>query len=479
MTKFQQPTLVQLILIGFVLVALPLLIAIVTAIVQVGGFARDNRQALVSIQQNASTSRALADRTIELERTARQYQALSDPVYKDLYREHRTAVHAMFDRLMAPNSDLKLQMHLTRAKELEIAANRAVKKIVTGVATPNLENTFVALRDEVVSVVQAHNGIARELGNSMPTKAAVLQRLLLSQAALVIPLSAGLAVVFSLLIVRPVRQIDQSIRLLGRGALSESIQVSGTRDLEELGLRLDWLRIRLLELEAQKAQFLRNVSHELKTPLTNIREGAELLVDEQIGSFSEAEKASITSILRDNSVRLQKMIEELLHYGADGDLTSKQLQETVHFDQLVNEVLEQSKLALAARSIVLQTTLSSAIVEGNRKRLQIIINNLVSNAVKYTPCGGKIRIELNSSLDLVSLDVLDSGPGIHGRDAPHLFEWFYTGPPPPDAVIGATGMGLAIAQEYAQQHRGQLQLIECPLGAHFRLTLSRMHHDQT
>jgi two-component system sensor histidine kinase GlrK len=424
----------------------------------------------MAVQENASTSRALADRVRELERTARQYQALGDSTLMDLYEEHRAEVLAMFAQLSAAQTNDELQLRLVQAEGTEAAANRVVGRIGTDATPEQLEVAFAALRDSVNAVVQAYNSRARELGNAMPTQASELRRLLISQAALVIPLSLGLAVLFGALISRPVRQIDRGIRSLGRGALTEPVRVSGTRDLEELGQQLDLLRARLVELEAQKAQFLRNVSHELKTPLTNIREGAELLLADEQGD-ADPERRSIERIIRDNSVRLQQMIEELLRYGADGDLTSDEMNESVDLEQLVRGELEKLTLVLKTRSITLTISLTSVVTTGNTKRLRVIIDNLLSNALKYTPPGGTISVSLKATDGIATLDVQDNGPGIREEDRPHVFDWFYTGPRPADALLASTGMGLAIAQEFARQHGGHIELIESASGAHFRLML--------
>ncbi len=473
MTRIQSPTLMQLILMGFMVVAMPLIGAIATAIIQVDTFASERRAALVSVQQTASSSRALAERITELERTARQYHALTDDAYKALYDEHRDEVLLMFNGLIVGSDSSELQSLLDRARKSEHEANKLVEAVELGnVESTDLESVFAGLRDAMVAVVQAHNSIVRGLGNAMPEEASALQRLLVSQAAWVIPFSLGLAVLFGFLIARPLRQIDHGIRTLGRGSLSDPIRVTGTRDLEELGRRLDGLRIRLLELEAQKAQFLRNVSHELKTPLTNIREGAELLLDDS----DDAEEISIVRILHDNSIRLQRMIEQLLRYGADGDLNTEQPTESVRLDRLVEGVIEKQGSMLAARSVTLNCKLTPVVFDGNAKRLRVIVDNLLSNAVRHTPTGGEIGLKLHSDEHIAMLDVTDSGAGVNDQDAPHLFEWFYTGSRPPNSIVAGAGMGLAIAQEYAIQHDGVIELLAASTGAHFRLTLREKNH---
>src|SRR5690606_16886088 len=124
---------------------------------------------------------------------------------------------------------------------------------------------------------------------NMRRQAAATQRRLSWQALAVIPAALVLAIFGTLLIARPVRQIDRAIRRLGRGQFDDPVYVHGPRDLEELGDRLDWLRLRLLDLDAQKVRFLRHVSHELKTPLTAIREGAQLLSDQVAGQLTPAQ----------------------------------------------------------------------------------------------------------------------------------------------------------------------------------------------
>lgn len=474
MRRIQAPTLVWLIVMGFMVVALPLIGAIATAIVQVDTFATEGRVALVSVQQTASSSRALADRVTELERTARQYHALADDAYRDLYDEHRVEIQRLFDRLLLGTESAELQALIARAMQSEGAAHKVVVTVASGSASStDLEIVFARLRDDMVAIVQTHNSIARDLGNAMPQQATALQRLLVGQAGWVIPFSLCLALLFGILIARPLRQIDQGIRILGRGALNDPIRVSGTRDLEDLGRQLDGLRIRLLELEAQKAQFLRNVSHELKTPLTNIREGAELLRNDG----NDTEQGTIARILQDNSVRLQKMIEQLLHYGADGDLDTQQPTVAVHLEELVAEVVEKHQPTLAARSVVMRCEISPAVIEGSAKRLRVIIDNLLSNAVRHTPVGGRIDIRLCNDKASTTLDVIDSGSGVSEEDAPHLFEWFYSGSRPADSVVAGAGMGLAIAQEYAEQNDGVIELLPTSNGAHFRLTLCGEHHD--
>jgi two-component system sensor histidine kinase GlrK len=471
-TRVQSPTLFRLVLIGFLVVVAPLAGAIITAIVQVDRLTRDSRSALVTVQENATLSRTLADSITAMERSARQLLVIDDPSYRNIYADNRQEVLNLYDRLSKSTIDPDMRARLADSRKLETATHEIVESIGHGATTGQFDASMDALRASVLAVVQEQNSMARNLANSMPDQARALRRTLLVQAVLVIPLSIALAALFVVLIVRPLRQIDASIHALGRGDLAGSVRIVGTRDLEELGRRLEWLRLRLLELEAEKSRFLRNVSHELKTPLTNIRESTELLIEED-GPGVGAERKVITHVLRDNSLRLQQMIEQLLRYGAQGDTGDDRLDETVQLDLLVDSVVDRYALTARSRSITVDRALAPAVVTGSPRRLEVIVDNLMSNAVKYTQDRGRIDVTLNDRPGEVTLDVCDDGPGIPAKLRPRIFDWFVTGPRPHDWKVAGTGMGLAIAREYALQHHGDVSLVDSPRGAHFRLTIRK------
>jgi two-component system, NtrC family, sensor histidine kinase GlrK len=472
MKRLRSPTLLSYVLLGFVVVAIPLVASIVTAIAQVDRLARDSRVDMMSVQANAMASRGLVERATSMERSARQYQALKDPSFKQLYDEHRAAAQGLLETLTAQAQSQGMSAAVARASQSEQRVTALLDAAIDTIAAEELEAGLDALRKDTLAVVREQNTISRAMAGVLPDKAKSLQRALIVQAALVIPVSIALATVFFFVIAPPLRQVGQAIRALGRGALGEPIRIEGARDLEDLGQRLEWLRNRLVELEAQKSQFLRNVSHELKTPLTNIREGAELLL-EGSGAGASNDLAVVARIVHSNSIRLQQMIEALLRYGAEGDLSTGQPNQELRLDHLVLELIERHGPDAAAHSVRIEHSLEAVMVVGNPKRLQVIVENLLSNALKYTPSGGRIEVRLRQGADEIELDVQDTGPGVTDEDRDRVFEWFYAGQRPPGSIVAGSGMGLAIAQEYAEQHDGRIQLLPGVEGAHFRLTLRK------
>lgn len=473
MPRSQSPKLLSLMLLGFLLVSLPLVASLVTAIAKVDRLARETRNDMMAVQQNALASRGFLERATAMERSARQFYALGDPSFLELYEEHRQAALDLLNQLGRDEYSPELVAAVNRAREAELNVELLLlKSIDEKPEEPALETALDTFRQQALAVSREQNAISRELASVLPDKASSLQRSLIVQAALAIPISMAVAAIFFVVVAPPLRQIGRGIRALGRGALGEPIQVKGAHDLEELGQRLEWLRHRLIELESQKAQFLRNVSHELKTPLTNIREGAELLLEDSAAGDAK-ELATIARIVQANSVRLQKMIEALLRYGAEGDLAAREPDQPVELHNLVAEVVERHAEAAATRNVALKQELQPAVVTGRPKRLQVIVDNLLSNAVKYTPPGGHVNIGLTSGVGSVQLDVHDSGPGVAEHDRARIFDWFYSGAKPQDSIVAGSGMGLAIAQEYAEQHDGRIELVPDSGGAHFRLTLRK------
>ena len=287
----------------------------------------------------------------------------------------------------------------------------------------------------------------------------------------VIPAALVLAVFGTLSIARPVRQIDRAIRRLGSGQFDDPVQIRGPRDLEELGERLDWLRLRLLDLDAQKVRFLRHVSHELKTPLTAIREGAQLLSDQVTGQLTPAQE-EIAAILCKSSMQLQRHIEALLSFntivqGLDKPVT----EEPVEVGPLLEQVLGDQVVSIKSKGLRVEADPSALTVPGDREQLRVVLDNLLSNAIKYSPAGGRIRVRLRQQDHQAVIEVHDEGPGIDSEERTKVFQPFYQGSAVYNGHVKGTGLGLAITQEYVRAHRGSIEVAEARQGACLRVTL--------
>jgi two-component system sensor histidine kinase GlrK len=292
------------------------------------------------------------------------------------------------------------------------------------------------------------------------------------QTAALVPGTVVIVLFFTLLVARPIRQIDSAIHQLGQSGFSKSIEVKGPTDLERLGRQLEWLRVRLLELAQEKNRFLRHMSHELKTPLANIREGTELLLDGTVGELDPPQR-EVTDILRQNGLKLQRLIENLLSFSAWQ--TKNEVLTLTRFPlrTLIISVVKAQRLALKSAQIQLRLQVEDFVITADRDKMRTVLDNLLSNAAKFTPKGGIITVRARSPTGSFVLEFADTGPGIPEDEGPRIFDAFFQGKQRQGGHIAGTGIGLSVVLECIQAHDGVIELVdsdEFP-GAHFRIRI--------
>ena len=467
-----------LLLAGFTLVTLPLVGAMAYSAWNTERLAAQSRSAVFNASQAARASRALMERIGTIERLAQQAAVLEDAevgqAYARAHRSFRYLVDEIAQLPLDPAQGASLQRTAQQEQELY--------DLLTAVPRVRLEPPEITARiDELIDsareVLAINNLIVdREVGR-LRASADDVQRGLFLLLIFGTALALSIALLLTRYIARPIAEIDNAIRQLGGADFSRPITVRGPEDLRYLGRRLDWLRRRLEEFETQKNRFLRHVSHELKTPLTALREGAELLNDEVAGPLVPAQK-QVVSIMRDNSVKLQRLIEELLDYQRALHAAASLEVKPVVLDALVAEAARAHELAAQSKGLRLVIDSQSAMVEADPEKLRSIIDNLVSNAVKFTPPGGNItvRARVGSGRDAgeAVIEVLDSGPGIPPEERESIFNLFFRGRGKGDSGrIKGSGLGLAIARELTEAHGGQIAVVPDGTGGHFRVTLPR------
>jgi two-component system sensor histidine kinase GlrK len=330
---------------------------------------------------------------------------------------------------------------------------------------------YVELSQTANKVLEQSNLLIDREVENMGDAARRTQRSLLWQLAASIPLGILIATLFAFLIAKPIRQLDHAIRQLGGAEFATGIRVHGPADLEYLGQRLEWLRQRLVELEEQKTKFLHHVSHELKTPLTALREGSELLADGSSGALNR-QQSEIAEILRHNSLQLQHLIEGLLGYQQALAGINRLEFRTTDLSDIARQAAQAHKLALAARSLDLLLRVEPAPLPADADKLRVVMDNLISNAINYSPQGGTISLSVHADADKVVLEIGDAGPGIAAEDRERVFDWFFQGKLGHQGRVKSSGLGLAIAREFVLAHRGRIEVIaDRTPGAHFRVTL--------
>jgi len=469
--RLQPRSIFGLVLLAFALVTAPLVAAIIAASAQVENLADQSRTAVVEAELATRHSRALLEQLTEMERSFGQFQVLLDDALYDDYLARRSNFRYAASALAALAPDPALLADIQALIDEEHAVfDRLTGKQRRVANVDGLAEEFAPLAERAHSILaRSRERIEREANRTI-TAAGEIKRTMFVQALAVIPVAMTLTALFAILITRPIWHLDRAIRRLGRGDFVRPIEVQGPRDLRELGVALDWLRRRIVVLEAQKIEFLRHVTHELKSPLASIREGTELLLDRDGGDAGEARQ--ITEIMRDSGLRLQKLIENLLHFARDANPEqSSPMAAQLALRPLVEQVLKEHGLALAARGISVDKELDDAGIPGNEQQLRIVIDNLLSNAIKFSPDAGSIRISLRKQGDNVLLSVQDSGPGILPDERVRVFEPFFQGRNVPQSIVRGSGLGLAIAGDYVERHGGRIEIVPSGSGAHFSVQL--------
>jgi two-component system sensor histidine kinase GlrK len=456
-------------LLGVAVIAVPLLVAIFNAALQIQQLADSSRTIATEGIGSARASEDLMSEVLLLERATLQQQVLADPKLLEVYRGDHAQLTASRTQLTHQLRTTEGAAALVRLGDLQ---NLIAADVQRGRAnTQTIGDTFTEMSDlaqriAVLSKAQIDAQIA-----GIQRRTSESQRLLLWQSGLLIPLAVFAIVILTFGVGRPLRRIDRAISELGRGNLSHPISVNGPKDIERLGRQLEWLRSRLLDFAAERNRFLRHMSHELKTPLANIREGTELLMDGAVGEL-DSNQREVTGILRENGLKLQRLIENLLSFSAWQ--TSSVGLETSEFRlrPLVKQVLENQQLTLLGQRVRLEVKIEDVTLTADRGKLRLILDNLLSNAIKYSPKGGAIYLSATADAEQLLLDVADTGAGIPYDERAHIFEAFYTGKAARGTSVKGTGIGLSVVLEFVAAHGGTVQIVDGQFpGAHFRITM--------
>lgn len=474
---FYPRSFLALLLAGFTLVILPLVGALGYSAWNTERLAAKSRSAVFNASQAARASRTLVDRIAAIERVAQQIALLEDPALGADYAR----VHASFRQLAGEIAQLPLDAAQAHALSVTVEREQGLYDLLTAPGRPRLDSQEVGARIDALieaarEVLAINNRVVDREVSRLRVSAENVQRniillLLFSTAA-----ALAIALAWTRYIARPIGEIDAAIRQLGGADFSRPIAVRGPEDLRYLGRRLDWLRRRLDEFETQKNRFLRHVSHELKTPLTALREGAELLGDQVAGPLAPPQR-QVVSIMRDNSMKLQRLIEELLDYQRALHAAASLELRPLHLSALVEEAVRPHYLAAQAKGLHLAIEAEPATVEADPEKLRSIVDNLVSNAVKFTPPGGTVTVSARVMAGEAVIEVLDTGPGVPQEERESIFDLFFRGrraehtTPSGGTRVKGTGLGLAIARELAEAHGGRIAVLAADAGGHFRVTL--------
>jgi NtrC-family two-component system sensor histidine kinase KinB len=229
----------------------------------------------------------------------------------------------------------------------------------------------------------------------------------------------------------------------------------------------------LRRLDESKSDLLATVSHELKTRLTSVRMAVHLLLDDKVGPVN-GRQADLLHTAREDTEHLHRMIETLLDIGRIRSGRMEMEMKPMEPGELIDHSLDAARQACKEKGVRLHRSfpLDLPLVLADTSRVHLILDNLLSNALKYTPAGGNVSVTAERQGGHVRFDVADTGPGIPPGDLARVFERFYRGSR--EGGPGGAGLGLAIAKEVAEAHGGGISVkSQEGLGSTFSFTLLR------
>ena len=466
MQLFTTRSIRQLTILGFVAVAALLISALVVTARQLDNLSEQSQATVAAAANAMSASRQLIEQSIAMERNARQFAVLGEETLRQLYRDRRAEFLALMTQIEALDvgTEALQTTQEMRARETTIytSLDSATATRANNLEIPELANHAYRIADAIGQWIDQQQ--TELLARSEQTK-----ETLTFQALLFIIAAAALAVLFVWLITRPLQQINRAINNIGSGAYDQHIQIAGPQDLQALGKRLDWLRGRLQELEQHRSSFLRHVSHELKTPLASMQEGAALLNEGLVGSLSEQQR-EISQIIANNCARLQTLIEDLLRHNSQNFEVLDIMPKALRFDELILGVVEAHQLAISNGRVQIRNNLERCVVTADPERLRVIVDNLFTNALKFSPDAGEIELRLFNTKASAVFEIQDQGPGVSESDEVKIFDAFFQGAQQSSKPYSGSGLGLAIARDYAIAGGGELILVNATSGACFRLS---------
>ncbi len=267
----------------------------------------------------------------------------------------------------------------------------------------------------------------------------------------------------------PLSRLTAAVQGMAAGGWNKRLDPGGDYEIARLVEAFNDMAVRLEKYEALRRSMVADVAHELRTPLTVLRGQLESL---QAGTL-EARPEVIMS-LHDEILRLTRLVHNLqeLSLAEASELTLHR--EEFDLVELVQKVTNFFQVEAESKGITLNLAVpgETVMVNGDRDRLAQVLINLLGNALRYTPAGGRVEVSINQDGGEVFVGVADSGPGIDPADLPYIFERFYRHDRSPGRGQGGAGLGLAIARGFVEAHGGKIRVESHPgQGSRFTFTI--------
>ncbi len=437
----------SIVIFSFIAVTAPFLISIIHASHFIKDLAQSSEESVFAIVQVTRNGNLLLDQVKGAERALKQYKLFRNTSFHDLAASRLADIRNKVEDLRENNIG-NLRPSLDEfSRNLEDIQSVVLQNQVSDQELQRTIDNFESLYDHGEQISQDIRLLVDSRVTTLNERSIESRRRLISEITMAIPIAILLITIFSMLFRRSMRQLEMAVADLGDNNLAKPVRVSGPRDIRELGTKLNWLRLRLQELENEKQKFLRHMSHELKTPVANFQEGSALLAEEIPGPLNPAQK-EVVAILQLNVQQFKQHITNLLDYNLvkfnRGTNPSK-----VGAAQLVDEIVMAHKLMIEGRDLQLHKNGANIKFTSDRSMLKAALDNVISNSINFSPDGGRIDISWEMNGGKISFEVIDDGPGLKPEEINRIFDPFYQGEARRRGPLKGSGIGLSVAKECA------------------------------
>lgn len=459
----------QLLLVAFLLIGVLLGAAALRALFSLDTLMAQSRESAAQAIALSTAAQSLSERSLTMERAARQSLVLRDNQLRQRFNEAagnaRDILRRLEDNELPPEYADNWRERLGAITELldgppETALDRERE----------VAQVFREIDGHSASIAQKVQSIITGRNEALQARFETSRQELTQQVGGSIGVAAILALGFGIWLARPFKRLEKAIQGLGENQLDVPIDIPGPSDVRRVSQQLEWLRLRLTELDADKARFLRHISHELKTPLASLHEGVAVLGDGVAGALSPSQ-AEVVNILQHNTLLLQHQIEALLRFNAAAFEARQLKRERTDLMALLEDQVDTQRLQWQAQALTVRAEGVPVTMPLDREKIASAVGNLLSNAIRFSPHGGHIRLVLIDLPGRACIDIVDQGPGVADADRDRIFEPFYRGERQPTGAVRGTGIGLSIVHEYILAHGGRITLLPQRQGAHFRIEL--------
>lgn len=392
-----------------------------------------------------------------------------------------TQLSNLYDgRVMIIDSDYRIIKDTYSLSEGKFMIAKEVNEGFNGNSVTNYdkENRFI----EVVTPITDRSGenVLGVMLTSVSTEeiALILGKIYKNCNLILVALCAiiiGVALAATRLLVKPLVQLSNAIDNIREGFLQEEIPASPYKEVMQIREAFDHMFSRMKALDDSRSEFVSNVSHELKTPITSIKVLAESLTsgdDVPVEIYREFMEDIVVEVDRED-----KIINNLLSLVKMDKAGVNLCIEKVDIDLLLEDIIKRlAPIAQKAHVEIIYETVRGVVAEVDPTKLALAFSNIIENGIKYNLEGGSVKVILDAEPLMFTVTVSDTGVGIGAEDLPNIFERFYRADKSHSREIGGTGLGLAIARGAIIMHKGAIKVDSEPsVGTVFTIKIPINH----